>query len=60
MWELYDDDESFQRMARGRGTHDAMFLANVLYGKQKSKKSEEQLKENLINGNKEKKSVEHV
>ena len=45
MRELYNDDESFQRMARGRGTHDAMFLANVLYGKQKSKKREEQLKE---------------
>ena len=33
MWELYSDDDSFQRMARGRGFHDAAFLANVLYGK---------------------------
>ena len=34
MWDLYDDDESFQRLARGRGFHDANLLAKVLYGKQ--------------------------
>ena len=34
MWDLYDDDESFQRLARGRGFHDAALLARVLYGKQ--------------------------
>ena len=33
MWDLYDDDESFQRLARGRGFHDANLLAKVLYGK---------------------------
>ena len=33
MWDLYDDDESFQRLARGRGFHDARLLAKVLYGK---------------------------
>ena len=32
MWDLYDDDESFQRLARGRGFHDANLLAKVLYG----------------------------
>ena len=33
MWDLYNDDESFQRLARGRGHHDANLLAKVLYGK---------------------------
>ena len=33
MWDLYNDDESFQRLARGRGFHDANLLAKVLYGK---------------------------
>ena len=33
MWDLYDDDESFQRLARGKGHHDANLLAKVLYGK---------------------------
>ena len=33
MWDLYDDDESFQRLARGKGFHDANLLAKVLYGK---------------------------
>ena len=31
-WDLYNDDESFQRLARGRGFHDANLLAKVLYG----------------------------
>ena len=44
MWELYDDDESFQRMARGRGVHDAKLLARVLYGKKTAKKSEKSIK----------------
>ena len=34
MWDIYNDDESFQRIARGRGYHDAKLLAKVLYGKQ--------------------------
>ena len=32
MWDLYDDDESFQSLARARGFHDASLLAKVLYG----------------------------
>ena len=32
MWDLYNDDDSFQRLARGRGFHDANLLAKVLYG----------------------------
>ena len=38
MWDLYNDDECFQRLARGRGFHDADLLAKVLYGKQIKKK----------------------
>ena len=45
MWDLYDDDESFQRLARGRGFHDADLLAKVLYGK-KAKKESQNEKEN--------------
>ena len=45
MWELYADDESFQRMARGRGVHDAKLLAKVLYGNKVVKQSKNNKKE---------------
>ena len=45
MWDLYDDDESFQRLARGRGFHDANLLAKVLYGK-KALVKENEIEEN--------------
>ena len=57
MFEVYNDDELFQGMARG--THDAVILATVLYGKQESKKSERP-QTNLKNGNKEKKNGRRV
>ena len=40
MWEMYEDDESFQRMARGKGVHDAKLLARVLYGKTSVRENE--------------------
>eukprot|EP00092_Neocalanus_flemingeri_P076126 GFUD01094379.1.p1 GENE.GFUD01094379.1~~GFUD01094379.1.p1 ORF type:complete len:170 (+),score=47.89 GFUD01094379.1:28-537(+) len=60
MWELYDDDQSFQRMAQGRGKHDAMFLAQVLYGKQENKTRNEPPKDNLKNEIELKKTGGHV
>ena len=45
MWELYADDESFQRMARGRGVHDAKLLAKVLYGNKVVKRNKNEIKE---------------
>ena len=37
MWDIYNDDDSFQRLARGRGFHDAELLAKVLYGMKQCK-----------------------
>ena len=46
MWDLYDDDQSFQRLARGRGFHDANLLAKVLYGKKALVKENEKEENN--------------
>ena len=32
MWDLYEDDDSFQKLAQVRGFHDGLLLARVLYG----------------------------
>jgi len=53
---MYEDDETFQRMARGKGFHDAAFLAKILYGKKGSKKVEDTVRKET----KEKKSSVHV
>ena len=37
MWDCYENDESFQLMARGKLYHDAKLLAKVLYGKAASR-----------------------
>ena len=58
MWDLYNDDECFQRLARGRGFHDADLLAKVLYGKQIKKKEENQ-EDKQIKEEKCKKFVKH-
>ena len=47
MWDLYNDDECFQRLARGRGFHDADLLAKVLYGKQIKKKDNDKEKNKI-------------
>ena len=33
MWQLYESDESFQKMAKEKVTHDGQLLEKVLYGK---------------------------
>merc|ERR1719481_1228396 len=62
MWELYADDESFQRMARGRGVHDAKLLAKVLYGnkvvKQSNNKTKEATKVESDKNNKKNKQIQ--
>ena len=55
MWDLYNDDECFQRLARGRGFHDADLLAKVLYGKQIKKKEDYEEKKKI----KEEKCAKH-
>ena len=66
MWELYDDDESFQRMAKGKGAkghgkgHDAKLLAKVLYGKTVSQISEKAIRDKQGNQDEKKKVAEHV
>ena len=47
MWDLYADDESFQRIARGKGFHDAKLLAKVLYGKKGAEKEKEMEKKEI-------------
>ena len=66
MWELYEDDESFQRMAKGKGAkghgkgHDAKFLEKVLYGRKMSKIIEISITNNHVNQDEKKKVSEHV
>ena len=66
MWELYEDDESFQRMAKGKGAkghgkgHDAKLLAKVLYGKKVSQISEKAITDKQVNQDEKKKVAEHV
>ena len=66
MWELYEDDESFQRMAKGKGAkghgkgHDAKLLAKVLYGKKVSQISEKAVTDKQVNQDEKKKVAEHV
>ena len=61
MWELYEDDESFQRMGKGKGAkchekgHDAKLLAKVLYGKKVPQISENAIREKHVNQNEKKK-----
>ena len=55
MWDMYNDDDSFQRLARGRGFHDGQLLAKVLYGKQvkqQNKIEEENKKHKTVMKNK--------
>jgi len=45
MWDIYDDDDSFEKMAKAKVMHDARLLAKVLYGKGKTNTAQAQTTE---------------
>ena len=45
MWDTYEDDDSFQKLAQVRGFHDGILLARVLYGKQAVRDNQERREE---------------
>jgi len=45
MWDIYDDDDSFEKMAKAKVMHDARLLAKVLYGKGKTNTTQAQTTE---------------
>merc|ERR1712243_230219 len=58
MWDYYNDDDFFQKMAREKVTHDAELLAKVLYGKEvRNRKNPLERKNKEENGSKTKGSV---